>query len=84
MVLPTGASSPLVTLFPRAFSGPSPFVSEVPKQPKVSSPPLEEDITNALANPMVMGMSPGFRTDIYSSLELWAWEQESNPDPGSP
>ncbi|KAJ9048121.1 hypothetical protein DSO57_1038191 [Entomophthora muscae] len=47
MVLTAGDSSPLVTLFPRAFSGPSPLVSEVPKQPKVSNPPLEEDIADA-------------------------------------
>ncbi|KAJ9079964.1 hypothetical protein DSO57_1030100 [Entomophthora muscae] len=58
MVLNTGAASPSVTLFPCAFSGPSPFVSEVPDQPKVSSPPLEENITNAPENPMVLVLSP--------------------------
>ncbi|KAJ9069485.1 hypothetical protein DSO57_1018125 [Entomophthora muscae] len=58
MVLTTGAASPLVTLFPHAFSGLSLFVSEVPEQPKVSSPPLEEDITNAPSTPMVMMLSP--------------------------
>ncbi|KAJ9067108.1 M-phase phosphoprotein 8 [Entomophthora muscae] len=26
----------------------------------------------------------GVRIDNSSSLETWAWEQESNPDPGSP
>ncbi|KAJ9076447.1 hypothetical protein DSO57_1026114 [Entomophthora muscae] len=59
IVLTTGAVSPLVTLFPRTFSGPSLFVSEVPKQPKVSSPPLEEDITNSPLTPMVLVLSPG-------------------------
>ncbi|KAJ9083008.1 hypothetical protein DSO57_1039018 [Entomophthora muscae] len=58
MVLTTGAASPLVTLFLCTFSGPSPFVSEVPKQPKVSSPPLEEDITNTPSTPMVLVLSP--------------------------
>ncbi|KAJ9068601.1 hypothetical protein DSO57_1027012 [Entomophthora muscae] len=59
MVLTTGAESPLVTLFPCTFSGSSPFVSEVPEQPKVSSPPLEEDITNASSTPMILVLSPG-------------------------
>ncbi|KAJ9073511.1 hypothetical protein DSO57_1015647 [Entomophthora muscae] len=59
MVLTTGATSPSVTLFPRAFSGPLLFVSEVPKQPKVSSPLLEKDITNIPSTPMVMVLSPG-------------------------
>ncbi|KAJ9050121.1 hypothetical protein DSO57_1017459 [Entomophthora muscae] len=35
------------------------MLSEVPKQPKVSSPPLEEDITNAPSTPMVLVLSPG-------------------------
>ncbi|KAJ9054561.1 hypothetical protein DSO57_1013047 [Entomophthora muscae] len=59
IVLTTWAASPLVTPFPRTFSGPSPFVSEVPKQPKVSSTPLEKDITNAPSTPMVLVLSPG-------------------------
>ncbi|KAJ9049711.1 hypothetical protein DSO57_1021737 [Entomophthora muscae] len=59
MVLTTGAASPSVTPFPRAFSGPSLFVSEVLKQPKVSSHPLEKDITNAPSTPLVLVLSPG-------------------------
>ncbi|KAJ9089560.1 hypothetical protein DSO57_1011615 [Entomophthora muscae] len=59
MVFTTGDASHSVTLFPCAFSGPSPFVSEVTKQPKVSTPPLEEDITNSPSTLMVMVLSPG-------------------------
>ncbi|KAJ9081758.1 hypothetical protein DSO57_1011352 [Entomophthora muscae] len=59
MVLTTRAASPSVTLFTCAISSPSPFVSEVPKQPKFSSPPIEEDITNAPSTPMVLVLSPG-------------------------
>ncbi|KAJ9061229.1 hypothetical protein DSO57_1022553 [Entomophthora muscae] len=58
MVLTTGAASPLITLFPREFSGLSPFVTEVPEPPKVSSPPLEDDITDSLNSPMVMVLLP--------------------------
>ncbi|KAJ9055656.1 hypothetical protein DSO57_1001635 [Entomophthora muscae] len=71
MVLTTGAASPLVTPFPHTFSGPSPFVSEVPKQPKVSSPPLEEDITDAPSTLMVLFVTdPGPTSPSYHYLAL--------------
>ncbi|KAJ9083930.1 hypothetical protein DSO57_1029490 [Entomophthora muscae] len=72
MVHTTGAASPLVTLFPCAFSGPSPFVSEVPEPPKVSSPLLEEDITKSV------------RIDNSFTLKTWTQGWDSNPDPESP
>ncbi|KAJ9050573.1 hypothetical protein DSO57_1013374 [Entomophthora muscae] len=59
MVPTTGATSPLVTLSSHTFSGTSPFVSEVPRQPKVSSPSLEKDIPDSPSTPMVMVLSPG-------------------------
>ncbi|KAJ9082928.1 hypothetical protein DSO57_1000228 [Entomophthora muscae] len=50
---------PLSYSVPCTFSGPSPFFSEVPEQPKVSSPPLKEDITHSPSTLMVMVLSPG-------------------------
>ncbi|KAJ9060518.1 hypothetical protein DSO57_1030018 [Entomophthora muscae] len=70
MMLTTGAASPLVILFPHAFSGPSPFVSEVHKQPKVSGPPLEEDITDAASTPMVLVLSPKLAWDPLPFFSL--------------
>ncbi|KAJ9070652.1 hypothetical protein DSO57_1005453 [Entomophthora muscae] len=63
MVLTTGAASLSVTLFPCTFSDPSLFITEVPEPPKVSSHPLEEDITNSPTPPMVMVLLP---------VPLWA------------
>ncbi|KAJ9088549.1 hypothetical protein DSO57_1021929 [Entomophthora muscae] len=59
MLLTTGAVSFLVTSFTCTFSGPSPIITEVPKSPKVLSPPLEEDITDSPKTPMIMMFLPG-------------------------
>ncbi|KAJ9058992.1 hypothetical protein DSO57_1006765 [Entomophthora muscae] len=56
MVLTTGAASPLVTLFPRAFSGPSPFVSEVPELSQV---------TNSYQ--LCLSKSPNYETQTLAS-----------------
>ncbi|KAJ9074270.1 hypothetical protein DSO57_1007962 [Entomophthora muscae] len=73
MVLTIGAASPLVTLFPHTFSGPSHIVTEVPKSPKVSCPPLEEDITGSPRTPMVMVLLPG---PLWAPLPAFSLDYE--------
>ncbi|KAJ9065881.1 hypothetical protein DSO57_1015117 [Entomophthora muscae] len=56
MVLTTGAVSPLAIPFAITFSGPLPPPIQEPTLPEITSPPIEEDITNLPIIPNVLNL----------------------------
>ncbi|KAJ9051155.1 hypothetical protein DSO57_1007307 [Entomophthora muscae] len=59
MVLTTGAISPLVIPFSPTFSGPLPPPIQEPTSPEITSPPIEEDITDPPIVPTVLNLGNG-------------------------
>ncbi|KAJ9067204.1 hypothetical protein DSO57_1001841 [Entomophthora muscae] len=59
MMLTTGALRPLVIPFASTFSGPLPLLKQEPTSPEITSPHIEENITDPPIAPTVLNLVNG-------------------------